>query len=89
MDAPASARIFTTMSQTNKNIIYAGIDVAKRTLAVDGPGGRCQLANEPNGHGGVVKLLAKSIEPVHVIVEASGGYEQGLVIFLRKRGQGF
>jgi len=60
MDAPASARIFTTMSQTNKNIIYAGIDVAKRTLALDGPGGRCQLANEPNGHGGVVKLLANS-----------------------------
>jgi transposase len=79
MDAPASARIFTSMSQTNKNIIYAGIDVAKRTLALDGPGGRCLLANELGGHRGVVKLLGKSIEPVHVIVEASGGYEQGLV----------
>ena len=67
------------MSQTNKNIIYAGIDVAKRTLVLDGPGGGCQVANEPSGHGKVVKLFGKSIEPVHVIVEASGGYEQALV----------
>lgn len=70
---------FTSMSQTNKNIIYAGIDVAKQTLALDWPGGRCQLANEAGGHGGVVKLLGKSAQPVHVIVEASGGYEQALV----------
>jgi transposase len=67
------------MSQTNKNIIYAGIDVAKRTLALDWAGGRRQLANEVRGHGAVVKLLGKSAFAVHVIVEASGGYEQALV----------
>jgi transposase len=67
------------MSQTNQNIIYAGIDVAKGTLALDWPGGRRQLPNEAKGHREVVKLLCKSAAPVHVIVEASGGYEQALV----------
>jgi transposase len=72
------------MSQTNNNIIYAGIDIAKQTLALDLPGERCQLANDPTGHGRVVKLLGKSAHPVHVIVEASGGYEQGLVRVLHQ-----
>ena len=72
------------MSETNKNILYAGIDIAKQTLALDGPGGRCQLANEASGHCRVVKLLGKSTQPVHVIVEASGGYERALVSALHQ-----
>jgi hypothetical protein len=48
---------FTSMSQTNKDIIYAGIDIAKQTLAMDWPGGRCQFPNDARGQGRVVKFL--------------------------------
>lgn len=72
------------MSQTKNNILYAGIDIAKKTLALDWPEGRCQLSNDARGQCRVVKLLAKSAQPVHVIVEASGGYEQALVRVLHQ-----
>ena len=75
---------FTSMSQTNKDIIYAGIDIAKQTLAMDWPGGRCQFPNDARGQGRVVKFLGKSAQLVHVIVEASGGYEQALVRVLHE-----
>ena len=66
------------MSQTNRSI-YAGIDVAKSTLALDWPEGRQQFSNESKAHRELVKLLGKSAFALHVIVEASGGYERALV----------
>ena len=72
------------MSQTNQSIIYAGIDIAKQTLALDWPEGRCQVANDATGQGRIVKFLGKSAQPVHVIMEASGGYEQALVHMLHQ-----
>jgi transposase len=69
------------MSQTNptKTTIYVGVDVAKRSLALTGIGRCRELANDGKGHRRLLSLLGKSAHPVHVILEASGGYEQALV----------
>ncbi len=67
------------MSQNNNTINYVGVDVAKKSLAVDGVGCCGELPNDAKGHRGLLRLLGKTAQPVHVIVEASGGYEQGLV----------
>src|SRR5689334_2778613 len=74
------------MSQTNvtKATIYVGVDVAKQSLALAGLGSCRELANQAQGHRRLLSLLGKSSAPVHVIVEASGGYEQALVRTLHK-----
>ena len=83
MDAPAGLA-FTSMSQNNNTINYVGVDVAKKSLELDGVGCRRELANDANGHRRLLQLLAKSAQPVHVILEASGGYEQALVRLLHE-----
>jgi transposase len=72
------------MSQTNITINYVGVDVAKKSLALNGVGSTQELPNEAKGHRRFLKLLAKSALPVHVILEASGGYEQALVRLLHE-----
>jgi transposase len=74
------------MSQNNttKTTIYVGVDVAKRGLAVNWAGGCRELSNDRKGQRRLLDLLGKSIHPVHVILEASGGYEQALVRLLHE-----
>lgn len=72
------------MSQNNNTINYVGVDVAKKSLAFDGVGSCRELPNEAKGHRHILQLLAKSTQPVHVILEASGGYEQALVRLLHE-----
>ena len=58
--------------------VFIGVDVAKRTLAIQFPDQSWSTANTAAGH---VALLArlKSLGEVHVLCEATGGYEQALV----------
>jgi transposase len=76
------------MSQ-NISILYVGLDVAKLTFVVHWQGRIHQLSNDPKGHARLVALLtASSATPVtiHVILEATGGYEQPIVRALHQAG---
>jgi len=81
------------MSQTNfTTILYAGIDVAKATLQLSLGGAAYQVANDPKGHARILKLLtaAERAQPgcrVHVILEATGGYEAALCGVLHAAGR--
>ena len=81
------------MSQTNfTTILYAGIDIAKATLQLSLGGAACSLANDAKGHARVLKLLtaAEQAQPgcqVHVILEATGGYERALCSALHAAGR--
>ena len=86
---------FASMSQNNKtnNILtfYAGIDIAKATLELNVEGTSSGLTNEAKGHARILKLLAgaEAARPgykIHVIVEATGGYEALLVEALHGAG---
>jgi transposase len=87
---------FASMSQNNKtnNILtfYAGIDIAKATLELNVDGTSSSLTNELKGHARILKLLAaaEAARPgykIHVIVEATGGYEAALVEALHHAGR--
>ena len=72
------------MSQNNITTNYIGVDVAKKSLDLSGLGRSEELPNDAKGHRRFLSLLAKSAQPVHVILEASGGYEQALVRLLHE-----
>lgn len=75
------------MSQDNNptKILYLGCDVAKKTLALD-PALLPKLPavdNDPAGHQKLLRALQalakKTGQTAHLLVEATGGYEQPLV----------
>jgi transposase len=70
------------MSQNNPSILYVGLDVAKLSLELHLAGKSHSLANNPKGHGQLLKLL-ESHAQAHVVCEATGGYEQAIVILLQ------
>ena len=59
------------MSQNNPSTIYAGLDVAKDSLALDFQGRAHALSNDAKGHARLLALLGKA-ENVHVVIEATG-----------------
>jgi transposase len=80
------------ITKNNLNTVYAGVDVAKATLELDLGGVIHALGNETKDHTRILKLLAaaEKAQPgtkVHVILEATGGYEAALVRALHKAGQ--
>ena len=80
------------ITKVNTNTIYSGVDVAKATLELNLGGTTYNLANEAKDHTRILKLLAaaEKAQPgtkVHVIVEATGGYEAALVCALHEAGQ--
>jgi transposase len=80
------------INSDNANIIYAGVDVAKATLELNLGGVNYDLSNETKDHRRMMKLLAEAekAQPgskVHVIVEATGGYEAALVRALHEAGR--
>ena len=83
---------FASMSQNNNiTTFYAGIDIAKATLQLRLGGASSSLANDPKGHARILKLLAaaEAARPgykIHVILEATGGYEAALVEALHGAG---
>lgn len=81
--------VFASMSQTNHTIIYAGIDIAKATLELHLEGASESLTNDGKGHLRLIHLLkaAEAARPgskVHVILEATGGYEAALCAALHE-----
>lgn len=63
---------------------YLGLDIAKLTLELSPLSGLAQrsFANTPAGHRKLIKALGAL--PVHVICEATGGYEYKLLLALQQ-----
>ena len=62
-----------------------GVDVAKLTLAIQFPDQLWSTTNTATGHAAFLAKL-KPLAPVHVICEATGGYERALVLALQQAG---
>lgn len=73
-----AARILTSMSQTNTNTMFVGLDVAKSSLQLHLAGQFQELTNEAAGHRKLIKQL-RAHSSVQVICEATGGYEKPLL----------
>jgi transposase len=69
------------------SLVYVGMDIAKATLDLHAPTTPCprsrQFANIPAGHRALVRWL-QGLGPVHVVCEASGGYERSVVMALQQ-----
>lgn len=63
-------------------IVYAGLDIAKATLQLHLQGRQHALPNTTAGHARLVKLL-RSITQIHLVCEATGGYERPVVAALQ------
>lgn len=68
----------------NMSIIYAGLDVAKLSLQLHFQNQSHKLPNTAAGHQRLLTLLRALPGPVHVVCEASGGYEQSVVAALHQ-----
>ena len=70
------------MSQTNTNTLFTGLDIAKSSLQLHLGGQFHRLSNNTKGHQRLLKYLR--VHPaVHIICEATGGYEQAVVQLLQ------
>jgi transposase len=69
--------------ESKNTVIYAGVDVAKATLQLHLLGRQKELANTPAGLRQLLKEM-KTVAGVHVICEATGGYEQAMVKVLHE-----
>ncbi len=61
----------------NKAVVYVGIDVSKAYLDVAWAERSGRFANNKSGLSALMKWIKQS--PVHLLCEASGGYERGLL----------
>jgi len=61
----------------NKAVVYVGVDVSKAYLDVAWAEPSRRFANNKSGLSALMKWIQQS--PVHLICEASGGYERGLL----------
>lgn len=68
-----------------KTSVYAGLDIAKASLQLDLQSKSYDLTNSPEGHAQLIKRLA-ALPGVHVICEATGGYERAVVAALHAAG---
>lgn len=66
------------MSQNTTSTIYAGLDIAKLNLQLHLAGRFYDLSNTPAGCRRLLKLLSRHPN-VHVVCEATGGYERAVV----------
>src|SRR6187399_1457863 len=72
----------TTAIMNQKIIpVYAGLDIAKATLQLHCQSKAYDLSNTASGHQQLIKRLA-TIPGIHVICEATGGYERAVVAAL-------
>jgi transposase len=69
----------------NKELVYLGVDVAKRYLDAAVGSEKRRLPNDSVGHRQLIKWIKQNQGPVQVICEPSGGYERGLIQALIKR----
>lgn len=70
---------------TQDGLSFLGVDVAKPTLAIQFPDQTWSTANTAPGHASFV-ARCQALGPVHVICEATGGYERALVLALHQAG---
>lgn len=66
----------------NPTPVYLGIDIAKATLEVAGPGLRLPVPNTAEGHAQLLAAARALRTPVHFVCEATGGYERRLIASL-------
>jgi transposase len=69
--------------ETKNTVIYAGVDVAKATLQVHLLGRQNEWSNTTAGLRQLLKAVQK-VPGVHIICEATGGYEQAMVKVLHE-----
>jgi transposase len=72
-------------------IVHLGVDVCKATLQFDGPCRRSTLvtSNHPRAITGLLRSLHALYPQLHVVCEASGGYERLLVAAAQMLGIAF
>ena len=63
--------------------VFVGVDVSKRYLDVAFPEGIERVSNEPEGVSALAERLRGSAAAL-VVLEATGGYETGLVLALQR-----
>ena len=63
----------------NNAVVYIGVDVAKASLDVAWAERSRRFANNKSGLSAFTKWAKQSPFAVHLICEASGGYERGLL----------
>lgn len=68
-----------------ESLVHVGIDVAKLNLLVATAGQNRSYANDPSGHRRLLAWL-QTLGAVHVVLEATGGYERRLVAALQRHG---
>ena len=79
LSGPSGPARITRMSMNNTPV-YVGIDIAKNTFQYHlSPKLQGTLPNDPSGFKRLRRLLGE--QSVHLICEATGGYEQPLVLF--------
>lgn len=64
-------------------LVYLGLDVAKASLAGHLCGTGFTLTNNAKGHAALIARIAAHGASIHVICEATAGYERGVVCALR------
>ncbi|MFZ1221190.1 MAG: IS110 family transposase [Chthoniobacterales bacterium] len=69
--------------------VYVGIDVAKAHLDIAWGETLWQVTNDAGGHRRLRKRLVALKSSIHVICEASGGYERALLLALDRGGIDF
>ena len=70
----------------NKAVVYIGVDVAKASLDVAWAERSRRFANNKSGLSALTKWVKQSPFAVHLICEASGGYERGLLDAAEQNG---
>jgi transposase len=71
---------------TNTSILYVGLDIAKDSLQVNLQNLNFSRPNSALGHRRLIEQLRTLSEPLQVVCEATGGYEQALVLALHQAG---
>ena len=61
--------------------VHAGLDIAKASLQLHLQSSSFDLPNTPAGHAQMLRRLA-AVPGVHVVCEATGGYERAVVAAL-------
>lgn len=69
----------------NPSPVYVGVDVAKARLDLDRPAPHHTVPNTAAGHAAALTALAQ-VPGVHIVLEASGGYERAFVAALHRAG---
>jgi transposase len=71
---------------TNNSIIYIGLDIGKDSLQVNLQNQNFPIPNTSPGHRKLIAQLKALAQPLLVVCEATGGYEQAIVTALHQAG---